>query len=287
MTPVQLIKLNGLMKRTKGRPEIVVGLIDGPVMTQHAALTTDHIREVAGAQTSTCTIPSSLACIHGTFVAGILSASRDSNAPAICPDCTLVVRPIFPEMTNSYGAMPNTTPENLASAIVNVIENGARIVNLSLAIGTAAAQGHRQLQDALDFAASRHAVLVAASGNQGTIGGTVLTQHTAVIPVMAYDRYGQPLDLSNLGTSIGRNGLGGPGDEITSLGSSRNSHKMSGTSAATPFVTGAMALLWSLFPSTSVEQMKSAITQSIGQRRKSVVPPLLNAWKSYELLSSM
>jgi len=272
------------MEKTSGRPEIVVGLIDGPVMMQHADLTKNTVRKISGPQTGTCTIPNSLACIHGTFVAGILRATRHSTAPAICPDCTLLVRPIFPEATKGNGAMPNTTPEHLAAAIVETIEGGARIVNLSLAIGTSTAQGHRQLQDALDFAASRRAILVAATGNRGTMGGTVLTQHTAIIPVMAYSLNGQPLGLSNLGTSIGRHGLGAPGENITSLGPTEAASTLSGTSAAAPFVTGTIALLWSLFPSATVEQMKFAITQSTGQRRKTVVPPLVDAEAAYHQL---
>ena len=40
---------------------------------------------------------SSAACVHGTFVAGILSAKRGSAAPAVCPDCTLLVNPVFSE----------------------------------------------------------------------------------------------------------------------------------------------------------------------------------------------
>ncbi len=286
MTPLQLIKLNRLMEQTSGRPEILVGLIDGPVMTQHANLTISNIREIQGTQTGTCTIPSSLACIHGTFVAGILNATRTSGAPAICPDCTLLIRPIFPEATKDNGAMPTTTPEHLAAAIIETVQSGARIVNLSLAIGTPTAQGQRQLQDALDFAASRRTILIAATGNQGSMGGTVLTQHRAIIPVMAYSLKGRPLDLSNLGPSIGRQGLGAPGEHITSLGPSDTSYTFSGTSAAAPFVTGTIALLWALFPSATVEQLKSAVMQTTGGRRKSVVPPLLDAEAAYHNLNA-
>ncbi|WP_454063644.1 S8 family peptidase [Candidatus Nitrospira salsa] len=284
MTPLQLIKLNALMQKTSGRPEIVVGLIDGPVMMQHTALLTGNIRAIAGVQTGTCMTPNSCACIHGTFVAGILSATRHSTAPGICPNCTLLVRPIFHETMKNNGIMPQTTPEHLAAAIVETIEGGARIVNLSLAIETSTIGGHRQLQDALDFAASRRAMLVSATGNQGTVGGTVLTQHIAVIPVMAYGLQSRPLDLSNLGLSIGRHGLGAPGENITSLGPTETAYTLSGTSAAAPFVTGTIALLWSLFPSATVEQMKFAITQSTGQRRKTVVPPLVDAEAAYHQL---
>jgi hypothetical protein len=35
--------------------------------------------------------------MHGTFVTGMLFARRNSVAPAICPNCTLILRPIFVE----------------------------------------------------------------------------------------------------------------------------------------------------------------------------------------------
>ena len=274
------------MELTSGRPEIVVGLIDGPVMTQHANLTTTNIRELPGTQTGTCTIPSSLACMHGTFVAGILNAKRTSTAPGICPDCTLLIRPIFPEITTVMGQMPGTTPQNLAKAIYETVQAGAHIVNLSLALDLPFSQGQRELNEALDFAASRRSILVAAAGNQGTLGGSLLMQHPSVIPVAAYGLEGRPLGLSNLGQSIGRRGLGAPGENITSLGTINDAHTFSGTSTATPFVSGTIALLWSIFPAISVEQIKLAITQPSGQRRKSVVPPLLSAEAAFDYLST-
>jgi hypothetical protein len=35
--------------------------------------------------------------LHGTFIVGILCAKRSSDAPAFCPSCILLVRPIFAE----------------------------------------------------------------------------------------------------------------------------------------------------------------------------------------------
>jgi hypothetical protein len=37
MVPLDLVKLTPLMARTSGRPEVLVGLIDGPVARDHAA----------------------------------------------------------------------------------------------------------------------------------------------------------------------------------------------------------------------------------------------------------
>ena len=62
---------------------------------------------------------------------------------------------------------------------------------------------------------------------------------------------------------------------------------MSGTSAATGFVTGALALLWSKFPRTRAADLRFALTNASLQRRASVVPPMLNAWAAYQALSGL
>ena len=93
------------------------------------------------------------------------------------------------------------------------------------------------------------------------------------------------MDLSNLGSSIGRRGLGAPGEAVTSLGPIAQPLTLDGTSAATPFVTGAAALLWSEFPNASAAEVRSAVTKAVARRRTGIVPPLLNAWAGYEAMS--
>jgi subtilisin family serine protease len=146
-------------------------------------------------------------------------------------------------------------------------------------------QGERELQEALDYALQRGVIAVAASGNQGTLGSSAITRHPWVIPVVACDLKGKPINYSNLGSSIGRRGLSAPGDQITSLGTQDKTLTLSGTSFAVPFVTGAIALLWSEFPTATAAEIKLAITQSNGFRRTTVVPPLLDAWAAYQVMA--
>src|SRR5215472_5138095 len=130
MNPLDLVRLPDLMKRGQGRPEIMVALIDGPVALDHPDLARATVREIPGTLKGTCTRADTLACTHATLVAGILSARRGSVAPAICPGCTLLLRPIFAEMANGPGRMPSATPEELAEAIVDIVDGGARVINL-------------------------------------------------------------------------------------------------------------------------------------------------------------
>lgn len=284
MTPLGLVRLTPLIARTSGKPDLTIGLIDGPVTMRHPELASQHIREIPGKGSGACTRANSAACLHGTFVAGILSAKRGSIAPAVCPNCTLLVRPIFAETTTANGEMPSAMPEELAQAILDCIDAGARVLNISAALAQPAIKSERPLEAALDHAARRGVIVIVAAGNQGTLGSTAITRHPWVIPVVAYDLQGKPMDHSNLGSSIGRRGLGAPGDAITSLGAEDKPLTLGGTSAAAPFVTGAVALLWSEFPNASAADIKLAIIRPYSGRRNTVVPPLLDAWMSYQSL---
>jgi subtilisin family serine protease len=284
MGPLELAKLATLMERTSGSPEVQIGLIDGPVLIQHPDLAGDRLREIPGSNGATCTQADSTACLHGTFVAGVLTAKRNSPAPAICPDCTLLIRPVFVERTTGREQMPGATPQELAAAVTECIGAGARVINLSLALAQPSADGEQALQEALDQAVRRGVLVVAASGNQGTVGSSAITRHPWVIPVAACDTRGRPTNDSNLGGSIGRRGLSAPGDGVTSLGATGQPLTLGGTSVAVPFVTGAIALLWSEFLAASAAQIKLAVTRTGMPRRASVVPPLLDAWGSYQAM---
>ena len=284
---LDFIRLRALMDRTSGRAEIRVGLIDGPVLLTHSDLASQNIQEVHGNLPGTCASAKSAACLHGTFVAGMLAARRGSAAPAICPGCTLLVRPIFSETSPANGDMPSATPEELAEAIADCTNAGARVLNLSAALVQPSSKGEHQLQEALDYAAAHEAISVAAAGNQGTLGSSVITRHPSVIPVAACDLRGSPLRESNLGRSIGNRGLMAPGEGVTSLGTNGEPQTLGGTSAAAPFVTGTIALLWSEFPRARASQIRLAVTQTGLARRRAIAPPLLDAWAAYQTLNSI
>lgn len=284
MNALNLVTLPPLMQLTSGRPEIKIGLIDGPVATTHPELVQATIQPVANSVASYVQANSTFQ--HGTLVAGVLCGQRNSIAPAICPDCTVLIRPVFTETGSRADSTPSTTPENLSAAILDCLAAGAQILNLSVALEQLSSRGESQLETALDQAARQGTIVIAAAGNQGAIGSSAITRHPWVIPVVACDLQGHPTSYSNLGTSVGRRGLMAPGQDITSL-SGQGGASFSGTSAATPFVTGAIALLWSEFPTASAVAVKSAITQTGVSRRTTVVPPLLNAWEAYQSIAKV
>jgi len=182
--------------------------------------------------------------------------------------------------------MPSATADELTAAIIDTVNAGAHVINLSAALLQPSSSGERKLEEALNYAAGHGVITVAAAGNQGTVGSSAITRHPWVIPVAACDSQGRPISETNLGSSIGRRGLSAPGEGVTSLGTNGQWKAFGGTSAAAPFVTGAVALLWSEFPNAPATQIKFAVTQARSRRRYTIVPPLLDAWAAYRAVAN-
>jgi hypothetical protein len=141
------------MKRGQGRPEITVALIDGTVVLRHPDLVGAAIREIPGKLKGVCTRVEAIACTHGTWVAGILCARQGSVAPAICPGCGLLVRPIFKDEDSTSEAMSYAAPKELAGAVIDSVNAGARVINLGSALAQPSSKAESKLETALNYAA--------------------------------------------------------------------------------------------------------------------------------------
>jgi subtilisin family serine protease len=282
---LESVNLTPLMRRTSGSPDVVVGLIDGPVAVTHPQLNVRNIHVLNAKATDSCLQQGSMACMHGTFVAGILAAQRGSIAPAIAPNCTLLVRSIFADFSAESRQTLCASPDELAAAIIDTMNAGAHVLNLSASLEWPSSKDEQIVHRALDHAAQCRVLVVAAAGNNGMVGSSVITRHPWVLPVIGCDYQGRPTIDSNLSGAVGKRGLAAPGVKITSLGVDGKSQTFGGTSAATPFVTAAIALLWSELPSVTAPELKYTITCGHAIRRREIAPPLLNAWATYRTLA--
>jgi len=293
--PLGLVKLPTVMRRSSGNNNIAIGLIDGPVNLAHPDFEHSQIRTVKYTQMALCKNASSMACMHGTFNLGILSAMRGTKAPGICPNCRVLIYPFFKEpskgrsqtyTSDEFHVLP-IPPKELSYAIVQTIDAGARIINLSLGLSSSLITSCPEIYDAYDYAAKNNVIIVAATGNKGMIGSTFLLSHPWVTPVVACNERGIISPTSNYGPSIANRGLMAPGVDIVSTSPDGQYTQASGTSVATPFVTGTIALLWSLFPNTSAAQLLYSIRNSAKNRRGKIIPPLLNAETLYDTLKAI
>ena len=268
--------LSFLMDRSEGHPKVCIALIDGPADISHAIFRKDSFRLIGS---GSCRVPSGSACIHATYVASILAGRRDSEVPGICPYCSFLIRPIFHDMPVGQ---PKTSATELALAINDCVEAGAHIVLLTSSYIPGDPAGTSALVRALDSAASREMLLVAAAGNEGRVAGSPLTQHGGVIPVVALAANGVPWQMTNLSTEMARKGVAAPGTGVRGLHPSGAT--LAGTSIAAPLVAGVLALLLSEFEGISPFQIRASL---VTHRPRSIVPSHLNGAEAHRRLRAL
>lgn len=163
---------------------------------------------------------------HGTSVASIISGKE-----GIAPQAELIVLRAL-----DHEGLGNSS--QVAEGIVAAVERGAQIINLSLG----AYQDSSLLRQAVDYAAGKGVLLVAAAGNDGYEGMPFPAAYKNVLSVTAVDAEGRQAIFPN---QSGQIDFAAPGIGIRTAKEDEGTMLFSGTSAAAPFVTGTLASLMS------------------------------------------
>ncbi len=169
---------------------------------------------------------------HGTHVAGIAAASSNNGLGVAGVSWGANIMPV--KVLNSTGA---GSFSNVASGVVWATDHGAQVINMSLG-GTSFSQ---TLEDAITYAASRDVFMAAASGNSNASIVLYPARSSQVMAVAATDANNQRASFSNYGPEIE---IAAPGDAILSIWPGGGYNTLSGTSMATPFVSGLAAILF-------------------------------------------
>ena len=191
---------------------------------------------------------------HGTHVSGtIAAAANDSTGIAgIAPNVSIM--PI--KVLDAYG-------EGNFSYMVDgmnwAIGHGARIITMSLG-GSLPPGDVASLQGTFDAAHTAGVVVVAASGNDGAAVNQYPCNFTYVICVGSASNDGTA--VSSFSTRTPALALVAPGEWIYSTLPGSTYGYGSGTSMATPHVTGAVALLRSLQPGLTPDEVLASLTQT-------------------------
>ena len=129
----------------------------------------------------------------------------------------------------------------LAQAIVQAVDTGAQVINMSLGSDGDSAV----VRAAVAYAISRNVALVAATGNEAVNRVSYPAAYEGVLAVASVDADKQQLYFSNRGSSVG---VAAPGFAVVADWPGGKTVEVSGTSASTALVSGVLAALISKEP---------------------------------------
>ena len=182
---------------------------------------------------------------HGTFIAGILLGNVRNSLLGVAPDMSLYSLKVF---------KPDGAPiQAILKALDWSIAHKIDIVNLSLGMK----MDDAILRNAIAKTSKAGIILVAAAGNDGN-GKNVEypARYSQVIAVSSIDKQSLISPFSNTGTQIE---FAAPGNSVYSTDLQGNRRLGSGTSFATPHVTGFLALLKQQYPRATSSQLRKAL----------------------------
>ena len=191
---------------------------------------------------------------HGTMVAGIAAATPNNGFGIAGAAWDASIIPV-----KVLDATGEGTDAEVASGISWAADQGAAVINLSLG----GPGDSPVLQQAVQYALAKDALVVAAAGNSASSEPSYPAAYPGVLAVASTDDAGESSSFSNHAPWVD---LAAPGEEIFStVPGDRGTDRYatgSGTSFASPLVTGIAALVRAVNPGWSQTQVASRLEAS-------------------------
>lgn len=284
---------------TKGDPEVVVAIIDSYIDTTHPELNGHIVKPHNFVNNTTNPCPPTNkynlnldedgVIYHGTHVAAtaVGNLNNAQGIAGIAPNATLMPIALGDQMTSM----------NMARAMLTAINGGADVINLSIAVRFPDDWQEIPIADQVGFieeyrkedeqiwdyifnmADKRNVTIVWSAGNCNVIAGMDETKRgKSTIRVNAMGPDYQPAYFTNFGhPEKGKSGellysdLTAPGMEIYNAAPGNTYISIQGTSMAAPIVTGAVALMKSVNPNLTNEEIVN-ILQTTGKKLNTDAP---------------
>ena len=194
---------------------------------------------------------------HGTHTAGTIGAMGNNGIGVVGVNWNVMIMPL--KFLDSSG---NGSDLGASQAIRYAADHGARVSNNSWGGGS----GGATIYNAINYAYSKGDVFVAAAGNSAVNTDTSPNYPSAynlpnIIAVAALNSDGTLASFSNYGATTVD--VGAPGVNIYSTVPNNNYAFLSGTSMATPHVTGTIGLILSQHPTWSVSQIINQVLSTV------------------------
>lgn len=296
-----LVALPQAWNYTTGSPLIVVGVIDSGILHAHPDLApnlyinpnevidgtdTDgngyiddwsgwdfaDAPEMADIALGDFTVPDNDANdenYHGTHVSGIIGAAGN-NGLGIAGVCWNVrIMPIRAGFRTTSGS-GYLQDDDAAQAIIYAADNGCHVINMSWGDPNYSPI----IADAAQYAYDRGVTLIASAGNDPGPNLSYPAKLSSVISVGAVNRFKNIAGFSSYGVDLD---IVAPGEQVLStykLDANELYMEMSGTSMSAPYVSGAAALLLSLDPTLSPQEVRSRLLNSADDLGATGVDPL-------------
>jgi thermitase len=233
----QKISANEAWNLEQGNQDVLVVIIDTGVYYNHPDLASNY---VSGGYDWVNDDPDPIDDHgHGTHCAGIVAATIN-NAKGIAGLAQVKIMAEKFLGSTGYGSSWDA-----AQAIIHAIDIGKTISDRIILSNSWGSSGSSNtVQEAMEYAYQNGALITAAAGNDASNAPFYPASYPEVVSVSATDSNDNLASFSNYGKNIE---ISAPGVSIYSTYLDNNYKSMSGTSMATPHVSGVAALIWSRF----------------------------------------